>query len=100
MRLTPGQYTYQISYWTNFQLGYFDDHDELSWNVTGTGSIFPIQRAAATVRLPAAVPFDKVTSETYTGKQGAKDDNARSAVDQQTNGSSLKPPHRSGPTRD
>lgn len=84
VRLTPGQYTYQMSYWTNFQLGYFDDHDELYWNVTGNGWIFPIARASATVRLPTAVPFDKVTSETYTGKQGAKDDNARSAVDQQT----------------
>ena len=77
VRLTPGQYTYQISYWTNFQLGSFNDHDELYWNVTGNGWIFPIARASATVRLPTAVPFDKVTSETYTGKHGAKDDNAR-----------------------
>ena len=84
VRLTPGQYTYQISYCTNFQLGYFNDHDELYWNVTGNGWDFPIERASATVRLPAAVPFNKVTSETYTGKQGAKDDNARSSVDQQT----------------
>ena len=83
VRLNPGQYTYQIHYWTNFQLGYFDDHDELYWNVTGNGWIFPIERVTATVRLPAAVPLSKVEAESYTGEEGFKEDNARSSIDAQ-----------------
>src|SRR5271165_4138253 len=31
----PGQHTYVISYTTNRQLGFFPDHDEMYWNVTG-----------------------------------------------------------------
>ena len=49
VRLKPGEYTYEIRYETNFQLGHFDDHDELYWNVTGNGWIFPIERVMATV---------------------------------------------------
>ena len=82
VRLKPGSYTYQIRYWTNFQLGYFDDHDELYWNVTGNGWIFPILKASATVRLPAEVPLGQVTTKSYTGPQGSKEDNARSSVDE------------------
>ncbi|MDG2207086.1 MAG: DUF2207 domain-containing protein [Pirellulales bacterium] len=81
VQLKPGPYTYQICYWTNFQLGYFADHDELYWNVTGNGWDFPILKASASVRLPAAVPLDQVTIKSYTGPQGSKEDNARSSVD-------------------
>ena len=37
------------------QIGFFDGYDELYWNVTGNGSIFPIDRAEATIRLPQPV---------------------------------------------
>ena len=80
VRLKPGEYTYEICYETNFQLGYFDDHDELYWNVTGNGWIFPIERVIATVQLPAAVPLSKVKTDSYTGAQGAKADNARASI--------------------
>ena len=39
--LNPGTYTYTIRYSTNRQLGFFKDHDELYWNVTGNGWSFP-----------------------------------------------------------
>jgi uncharacterized membrane protein YgcG len=78
--LPPGKYTYEITYTTNFQLGYFDSHDELYWNVTGNGWDFPIDRASASVSLPEDVPLDMLTHEGYTGPQGSKDTNLTSKV--------------------
>ncbi len=70
--LNRGEYTYAITYRTNRQLGFFERHDELYWNVTGNGWSFPIDHASATVILPSGVPMDAVRLEGYTGPQGAK----------------------------
>ena len=70
--LEPGEHTYTISYSSDRQLGYFDDHDELYWNVTGNGWAFPIDEVGAAVTLPAAVPASTIRVEAYTGPQGAK----------------------------
>lgn len=78
--LPPGKYTFEITYTTNFQLGFFDSHDELYWNVTGNGWDFPIDRASASVSLPEDVPLDRITHEGYTGLQGSKDTNLTSEV--------------------
>jgi uncharacterized membrane protein YgcG len=69
--LDPGVYTYRIVYRTDRQLGFFEAHDELYWNVTGNGWDFPIDRAVATVALPPGVPVDRIGLEGYTGPQGA-----------------------------
>jgi uncharacterized membrane protein YgcG len=69
--LPPGEYTYTITYTTGRQLGFFEDHDELYWNVTGNGWAFPIDRASARVFLPADVPSNSVTAEAWTGSQGS-----------------------------
>ncbi len=50
--LAPGIYTYTIKYKTKKQLGFFDDYDELYWNVTGNGWRLPIKSASAVVKLP------------------------------------------------
>jgi Predicted membrane protein (DUF2207) len=47
-----GQHTYVIRYRTTRQIGFFSDYDELYWNVTGTGWIFPIDMAEARITLP------------------------------------------------
>jgi hypothetical protein len=65
-----GPHTYVIRYTTTRQLGFFDTYDELYWNVTGTGSIFPIDAAEVHIRLPQAVPFGPERSF-YTGAQGS-----------------------------
>ncbi|MGE5557657.1 MAG: DUF2207 domain-containing protein [Bacillota bacterium] len=70
--LTPGIYTYTIVYKVDRELGFFKDHDELYWNVTGNGWIFPIESAKATVVLPAGIPAEKIGVEGYTGYQGDK----------------------------
>jgi len=70
--LSPGDYSYRIQYRTDRQLGFFESHDELYWNVTGNGWIFPIDSVTATVRLPASVPSESLQLEAYTGRQGGK----------------------------
>ncbi len=70
--LTPGLHTYQFTYRTNRQLGFFRDHDELYWNVTGNGWKFPIDVATATVLLPANVRNLVTGLEGYTGYEGEK----------------------------
>ncbi|MBN2720450.1 MAG: DUF2207 domain-containing protein [Proteobacteria bacterium] len=70
--LKPGIYTYAITYLTGPQLGFFEDHDELYWNVTGNGWVFPIRRASASVSLPG-VPMDQVRMDGFTGPQGSRE---------------------------
>lgn len=67
----PGEHTYTISYATTRQLGFFSDHDELFWNVTGNGWIFPIEESSASVRLPENIPASDVHLGGYTGLQGS-----------------------------
>ncbi len=65
----PGNHTYVLNYITARQIGFFDKYDELYWNVTGNGWIFPIDRASATIRLPKGAKI--LQSAFYTGTQGA-----------------------------
>ncbi len=69
--LPPGEYTYVLVYRTHRQLGFFREHDELYWNVTGNGWAFAINQASATVTLPAGVGRDDLRLEGYTGYQGS-----------------------------
>jgi len=70
--LKRGRHRYEIAYRSARQLGFFDDHDELYWNVNGNGWAFPMERVSADVRLPRAVPAGELKVEAYTGRQGAR----------------------------
>ena len=69
--LDPGEYTYQITYETSRQLGFFKDHDELYWNVTGNGWIFPIRHALASIKLPNGITKDQIRLDGFTGIFGS-----------------------------
>ncbi len=69
-RMLPGDYTYTITYDTDRQIGFYDDHDELYWNVTGNGWSLPIEHATATVSLPANIPRRVIETYGYTGPEG------------------------------
>lgn len=71
--LKPGVYTYTITYNTTRQLGFFEDYDELYWNVTGNDWAFLIEKASAKVTLPRGAEVLKKTA--YTGPKGAQDRN-------------------------
>jgi uncharacterized membrane protein YgcG len=85
VEIPHGPHVYRISYRTGEQLGFFADHDELYWNVTGNGWSFPIDRATATVVLPPGVPLDRVTLEGYTGWAGSTEHALTTAVDRAGN---------------
>jgi uncharacterized membrane protein len=70
--LSPSEYTYTLVYETNRQLGFFDNFDELYWNVTGNGWAFPIDEVSATVELPQGASAVIGEVDGYTGPQGAK----------------------------
>lgn len=78
--LKTGEHRYSLRYLTNRQLGFFDDHDELYWNVTGTDWAFPINKASALIQLPDTIPADQIRVEAYTGPQGAKGQDYRAEV--------------------
>lgn len=78
--LSPGEYTYTFIYKTSRQLGFFGNHDELYWNVTGNGWDFPMERVSATVSLPNEVTVTDVVLYGYTGGQGSKEQSFTSEI--------------------
>jgi uncharacterized membrane protein YgcG len=69
--LSPGRYTYTLLYTTTRQLGFFENHDELYWNVNGNGWRLPLDRVSCTVHLPdGATALEAVA---YEGPQGSTD---------------------------
>ena len=93
----PGKHVYEIVYETDFQLGYFDDHDELYWNVTGNGWEFPILKAEAVVHLPADIPRNEINLTGYTGPQDSRAQDLTSALDVETGDAHFQTTRRLGP---
>ena len=65
-----GEHTYVFRYRASRMLGFFENHDELYWNVTGVHWEFPIDRASATVTLGFDVASQDLMTEAYTGAFG------------------------------
>lgn len=70
-RKVDGLQTYVISYTASGALRYFEDHDELYWNVTGSDWEVPIERVSATVRLPDAAEPSAIRLKCFTGPEGS-----------------------------
>ena len=68
--ISPGEHTYTFRYEVNRILGFFDDKDELYWNVTGSEWSFPIDKASASVSFDFNVPRADFSLYAYTGPQG------------------------------
>ncbi|MGY6741708.1 MAG: DUF2207 domain-containing protein [Cecembia sp.] len=73
--LSPGYYTYEISYSAQGQLGYFEDYDEIYWNVNGFGWPFRVEVITATVHLPMGASWDQ--NACYTGYSGSTEQNCQ-----------------------
>lgn len=79
--LSPGDYTYTFRYNAGRMLGFFDNHDELYWNVTGLGWDFAIDAASAAVWFGFDVPSNTITVDAYTGSAGATGSDFEARVD-------------------
>jgi hypothetical protein len=66
--LDDGDHTYKITYRTTRQIGFFNNFDELYWNVTGNGWTFPIEKSSVIIRLPQGARVGQ--NAVYTGLQG------------------------------
>ena len=69
--IDPGEHTWMLRFSVDRELGFFADHDELYWNVIGNGWLFPIERASATVNLPAGAAAKITGLAAYTGAAGS-----------------------------
>ncbi len=78
--LTPGEYEYELTYTTDHQLGFFNEFDELYWNVTGNGWDFDIDKASAEIHLPGDAGRHILKTAGYTGAEGSKDQNFRTST--------------------
>jgi uncharacterized membrane protein YgcG len=79
--IDQGEHTYTFRYRASRMLGFFEEHDELYWNVTGFDWAFPIDKASATVVLEFDAPLSGITEEAYTGPFGARGRDYRSRID-------------------
>ena len=68
--INSGEHTYIFRYRASRMLGFFENHDELYWNVTGVEWAFPIDSASATVAFGFDVSANDITAEAYTGAYG------------------------------
>ena len=83
-KLITGVHLYKIVYQIKNAIGFFEDHDELYFNVTGDEWTVPIEKASAEVILPQEIEQDKLKLTAYTGSYGATGANYDKAVQEKT----------------
>lgn len=76
-KLISGRKIYKISYQLNRVINFFDDHDELYWNVTGNSWPVAIDRAGIVVKLPPGISSSSLRTECYTGLYGSRQQNCQ-----------------------
>lgn len=69
--LSPSYYDYEIIYETAGQIGFFDDYDELGWNVNGA-SDRPVDQVSCEISLPNNAQI--LSHRCYTGAFGSTND--------------------------
>lgn len=77
--LDPGFYIYEIYYETAGQIGFYEDYDELSWNVNGISGKM-IDSVSSVVRLPTGANI--ISSHCYTGRFGDKESDCISEINE------------------
>ncbi len=76
-RYLRGIQTYNISYQVERGINYFDDHDELYWNVTGDEWDVSIGEARALIYFPDEIDKEEITWKSFTGPRGSTSSRAR-----------------------
>ncbi|USG60706.1 DUF2207 domain-containing protein [Sneathiella marina] len=68
VQIPKGKHKYVLKYKTSRQIGFFENFDELYYNITGNGWAFEIERASGRIHLPSGAEVLKASA--YTGYQG------------------------------
>lgn len=72
--------TVDINYRVTNAVRWFDDYDEMYWNVTGNDWPVPIEYAAATITFPAGAAGN-LRAQAFTGVYGSSEQNAKVTVE-------------------
>ncbi|MFH1284850.1 MAG: DUF2207 domain-containing protein [Candidatus Peregrinibacteria bacterium] len=67
--------TFLVNYTAQNVIGFFDDHDELYWNVNGTEWVVPVSNVTAEIHLPVAIKPEDIMLDCFTGIYGAEEKN-------------------------
>ncbi|WP_428075759.1 DUF2207 domain-containing protein [Candidatus Avelusimicrobium luingense] len=67
-----GKHTYTFTYKFTGAIDFYQNHDELYWNVTGSDWAFSIDKARVHVTFPEQVQIQKDGISLYTGYKGSK----------------------------
>ncbi|MBE0603582.1 MAG: DUF2207 domain-containing protein, partial [Deltaproteobacteria bacterium] len=71
-RFVNGRQAYVVSYTVENAILFFEDHDELYWNVTGNGWAVPIDAASAVVSVAAGERSLAMRTLCFTGPRGSR----------------------------
>jgi len=83
-RTITGTHVYAISYTVSGALGYFDEYDELYWNITGNGWEVPIRYTNSHITLPNEIEKGQIQALCFSGSYGSQDSNCEILNDNQT----------------
>lgn len=72
-KYVTGRQTYVIKYSVMGAINFFEEHDELYWNVTGDEWEVPMQNVIVNVMLPQAPKREQVQVQCYFGSPGSVD---------------------------
>ncbi len=72
-KLVNGEKTYNIFYNVQDGIRFFEDHDELYWNVTGNDWEVPIENSKAVIHLWQMVSENELKFSCFTGVYGSKE---------------------------
>jgi len=72
-----GKQVYHLRYRVENAILFFNDHDELYWNVTGTEWECEIKAASASVHLPESVDEKDIRTTCFTGAYGSESRNCK-----------------------
>ena len=79
-KYVTGIKTYIISYKVERALNFFDDYDELYWNVTGLGWQVPIQSSQILINLPNVLNKNDLQLKCFTGQLGSTLENCNKEI--------------------
>lgn len=69
--MAPGQHVFVVRYAMPHMVGFFDDHDELNWNVTGNLWGVPLVGASYTLYLPNGAAIKNLAA--WLGETGSRE---------------------------
>lgn len=76
-KYVSGEQTYVITYRVENAILFFNDHDELYWNVTGNYWKAPIEKASASVNLAVKNKSKELWASCFTGPYGSRESKCR-----------------------